>query len=235
MLKTAGIVLASAAFLRYLQNLSISAAGRKANKGRTVSSPDETGAHAFVLTNSKRVEVYCRRWGTLQNPSASVILIHSEILDGSFFKPIAEQLVEKGFVCYALDLTGFGKSGVQNGTDSHIESYKDYLEDIGLLVKVAKRDTEGKPVILFGEDLGATCALAYALDGEGKENVSKVLACAPMLSPPVPPEAVESGLTGFLGKISSTFCGPREKPEYDLVSLFDDEEIGVAAKNNFEK
>lgn len=235
MLRTAAIVVACAAVLRRLQRISIASTKRKANQGRTVSSPDETGAQTFVLNTSKKVELYCRRWGSLMNPKAAVILLHSELLNGSYFKLFAEKLNEKGFVCYSVDLTGFGKSGCQQGMQSHISAYTDYLDDLDAIVEVAIRETGGLPIALYGEGLGATCALAYMLNQTNKEKVSAMVVTSPTLEPPIAPGRVEGGVYGILGKLSTTACGPRENPDYDIAELFVDEEVGLAARTNFEE
>jgi len=233
MLRTGLVLVACAAVLRRLQKLSIASAKRKANQGRTVTSPDETGAHAFVLTSSKKVELYCRRWGSLVDPKAAIILVHSELLDGGLLKPLAQTLSEL-FVCYTVDLTGFGKSGCQQGVQSHIGAYTDYLDDLDAIVDVAKAETNNAPIVLYGEGLGATCSLAYTLIEANKDKVAAVVATSALLKSKIEPKKVDSGIYGFMGKVMSTACGPRESPEYDIADLFDDEEIGMEARDNFE-
>ena len=237
MLRTGVLVVACAAVVHRLQRLSIASTKRKANDGRLISSPDETGAQAFVVNSQKNVELYCRRWGSPSaSPTAAFLLFHSELLSGTVFKRFAQKMTDKGYVVYAMDLTGYGKSGWQRGIPSHIECYTDYVDDIAALVKVAKRETEDVPIVMYGEGLGATCALAYALnDASNAANVDALIAASAKLQPAISTERAEHGIYGILSKILPSFSGPREDPPYDIAGLFVDAEIGMMARSNFEK
>lgn len=235
MLRAAVLVVAVAVVARKLTKLAVTSAKRKANHGRSISTPDETGAHAFVLTNHRNVQLYCRRWGSLENAKASILLVHSELLNGSFFKPFAEKSCEKGYICYSLDLTGFGKSGCQSGLDSHIQSYEDYVEDIECIVDVIKQETENRPIVLYGEGLGGTCCLAYVMNEANNDKISALVVASPTLEWQIPATRIESGWYGFIGKIFPQSPGPKESIAYEIEDLFTDEEIGVAARENFEK
>ena len=237
MLRTGVLVVACAAVVRRLQRLSIASTKRKANDGRLISSPDETGAHAFVVKSQKNVELYCRRWGApSSSPTAAFLLFHSELLSGSVFKRFAQKMTEKGYVVYAMDLTGYGKSGWQNGMPSHIECYTDYVDDIAALVHVAKRETEDAPIVMYGEGLGATCALAYALDdASNAASIDALVVASAKLQQGISAEKAEHGIYGVLSKILPSLPGPREDPPYDIADLFVDAEVGMIARSNFEK
>ena len=235
MLRTGVVVVACATVLRRLQKLSITWAKRKANHGRAVLSPDETGAHAFVLKSSKGVQLYCRRWGSPDNPTAAFIFVHGELLSGSAFQKLAEKLTPRGYVCYAIDLTGFGKSGWQQGVQSHIAHSSDYLDDLSTIVDFAKLNTGNAPVILYGEGLGATCCLAFDLIEANKNKVATIIATSARLKPTITVDRVEHGFYGLLGRLIPTLPGPREQTARNITDLFADPEIGMEAEINFEK
>lgn len=226
MIRTTAIILACGAVLRTLQTRLSRLERRKANKGQTISSPDEAGADAFILTNSRKIQLYCRKWGSADSARAAVILLHSELLDSRHFRPLAEELAANGCVCYGLDLTGFGKSG-SDKTPSHIEHFGDYIDDLETVISHIRSQNTSIPVVLYGEDLGATVSLVYGMDYA--ENVKAIVAASVKLEG----REVEEGIWSFFGKLCSTVPGPREKPEYEIGELYEDAEVAVAAKENF--
>eukprot|EP00210_Caulerpa_lentillifera_P005192 g4962.t1 len=228
MFRTTAIVVACGVVLRTFQSQLMKLQRRKANCGKTITSPDEAGAEAFKLTNSRNVQLYCRKWGTVDSAQAAVVFLHSELLDSRHFRLLAEDLSSLGCVCYGLDLTGFGKSGYDK-SQSHIEHFGDYIDDLQTLIAHIRSENESVRLVLYGEDLGATIALAYGMDYP--DTITAIAASSVKLEG----RKVNEGMFSFLSKVFHAFPAPPEQLEYEIEELYDDGEVIVAAKENFEK
>ena len=94
-------------------------------------------------------------------PRAVVVICHGVNSHGGQYIWTAEQLVASGFVVYALDLRGRGKS---EGERFYVEDVADYVSDVAGVVKIAKSRDGGLPVFLLGHSAGGVVSSVYTLD-----------------------------------------------------------------------
>jgi alpha-beta hydrolase superfamily lysophospholipase len=83
---------------------------------------------------------------------------------GQYLWPAA-QFAQAGFVPYALDLRGRGKS---DGERYFVEDIADYVADVGATIAVAKARNTGLPVFLLGHSAGGVVSCSYALDHQAE-------------------------------------------------------------------
>jgi alpha-beta hydrolase superfamily lysophospholipase len=72
----------------------------------------------------------------------------------------AEQLVRDGFVVYAVDLRGRGKS---DGERFYVQKFEEYLDDVDTVVSTAKGREPGLQVFLLGHSAGGVISCGYVL------------------------------------------------------------------------
>lgn len=105
-------------------------------------------------------------------PSGSVILLHTLGKQKEDWQPFVQMLAEKGFEALALDLRGHGESRTQTaGTlDWKQFSAADFrlmIEDVDAAWRFLEREKgRPRPVFLAGAGLGANLALIYAVQNE---------------------------------------------------------------------
>lgn len=165
------------------------------------------------------VELYVRRWDPeTPDPKGVVVMVHGDLLWSQFFQQTAVTLASKGFVVYAFDLMGYGSSGCCQGMPRHVANFEDYISDLELVVDYAKSEKPGVPCVVFGEDLGGTIALAYAIDESRSNKITGLVMSSPMLSVPQLAKPVSS----FCAALFPLALGPKWKLDYTFNDLFSD-------------
>jgi len=76
------------------------------------------------------------------------------------------------------DHRGFGQSGGRKG---HVDHFDDYLEDLEIIINLAKKKAPTLPIILFGHSMGGIIAMKYILANQ--EGVSGAIFSSPALKP----------------------------------------------------
>ena len=107
------------------------------------------------------VPIFYRSWRPEQDPSAVVVICHGVNSHGGQYEWTAERFAEHGYVVYAIDLRGRGKSG---GERFYVDHVDEYVSDLAELVRIAKRREPELPVFLLGHSAGGVVSCTYALD-----------------------------------------------------------------------
>lgn len=80
---------------------------------------------------------------------------------------VTQKLNAKGISVYRYDLRGHGKS---KGKRVYCEKYTDFLEDLDMMLEMARNENPDVPVYLIGHSLGGFITTAYATAYPGKAN-----------------------------------------------------------------
>ncbi|MBI4598286.1 MAG: lysophospholipase [Candidatus Omnitrophica bacterium] len=116
------------------------------------------------LTTSQAPRLYWQGWrcGPQQAaPSAAqpLLIIHGIGEHSGRYEQTARQFVQAGYVVYAYDLRGHGKSP---GVRGHIDQFEDYVSDAAAFVRFVSEHHAMMPPILLGHSLGGLIAAHYA-------------------------------------------------------------------------
>jgi acylglycerol lipase len=109
------------------------------------------------------LNIFFRTWRPETTPRAVVAICHGFNSHSEYYLWVAEQLVERGFAVYALDLRGRGKS---DGERYYVERVSDYIDDLSRLVQIAKQREPGLPVYLLGHSAGGVLSCVYTLENQ---------------------------------------------------------------------
>lgn len=112
------------------------------------------------LATTGGLGIFVRSWRPA-TPRAAVVICHGVKSHSGYYLWAAEQLVAAGLAVYALDLRGRGKS---DGERFYIEKMQDYLDDVDVVIKLAKSREPGLPVFLLGHSAGGVISSTYALE-----------------------------------------------------------------------
>jgi acylglycerol lipase len=114
-----------------------------------------------TFTGKGDLNIFFRTWRPDTQPRAVVAICHGFNSHSGYYVWTAEQLVQRGFAVYALDLRGRGKS---DGERYYVERVSDYIDDLSRLVQVAKQREPGLPLYLLGHSAGGVLSCVYTLE-----------------------------------------------------------------------
>jgi acylglycerol lipase len=109
------------------------------------------------------LKIFFRSLRPQAKPRAVVVICHGVNSHGGQYAWAGEQLAKSGFVVYALDLRGRGKS---EGERFYVENVADYVSDVAGVVKSAKSRDPGLPVFLLGHSAGGVVSSVYTLENQ---------------------------------------------------------------------
>lgn len=110
-------------------------------------------------------QIFFRSWHPPGPPSALVVICHGVNSHSGQYDWTARQLAESGFVVYALDLRGRGKS---SGERFYIEDIEEYVGDLATLVDLAKTREPDLAVFLLGHSAGGVVSCVYTLEHQAE-------------------------------------------------------------------
>lgn len=144
-----------------------------ATAGREVSHAEST------FEGARGLQLFSQAWRPVgEEPLAAVVVVHGLRDHSTRYAELAEHLVGQGFAVHAFDLRGHGKSG---GVRVHVDSFEEYLTDLGLFLERVRGQEGGKPVFLFGHSMGGAIVTLFTL--ERKPDIRGLLLSAPALKP----------------------------------------------------
>jgi alpha-beta hydrolase superfamily lysophospholipase len=109
--------------------------------------------------------LFVRAWRPSGAPRAVVAICHGFNAHSGLYAWCGDQFAQNGMAVYALDLRGRGKS---DGERFYVESFEEYVDDLGRLVELARSREPGLPFILLGHSAGGVIACLYALERPGE-------------------------------------------------------------------
>lgn len=106
--------------------------------------------------------IFVRSWRPSKSPPRAIVTIcHGFNAHGGQYQWVAEQFVAAGFVVYAVDLRGRGRS---SGPRCTVARFDDYVADIAAMVTLARRRDQDLALYLLGHSAGGVAACLYALE-----------------------------------------------------------------------
>lgn len=95
---------------------------------------------------------------TVENPRAVLIIVHGLAEHGGRYDYVTAKLKEKSISVYRFDNRGHGRSGGLRGNNDDLDKF---LKDADLIVSLAQKENQGKPVFMLGHSMGGLIAAAY--------------------------------------------------------------------------
>ncbi|QHV96490.1 alpha/beta hydrolase [Spirosoma endbachense] len=120
-----------------------------------------------VFRNKEGQAIFYRNWTTSSEPNGIVLIVHGLNSHSGYYEKFAAQLTENGYDVYAMDIRGRGNS---EGERYYIADYHDSVEDIDLMVDIARSAHPTIAIFLLGHSAGGVFASVYAVGNQGKLN-----------------------------------------------------------------
>jgi dienelactone hydrolase len=123
--------------------------------------PREVRVSEATLAGAGGQQLFTRSWRpVVGQPLAVVVIVPGFLSHSGYYTWVGEQLAAGGLAAHALDLRGRGKS---NGERFYVETFDDYVDDVGAIVASASAQEPGVPVFMLGHSAGGVVGCLYAL------------------------------------------------------------------------
>jgi len=105
-------------------------------------------------------KLYYQVWRPDKDPKAILQIVHGLGEYSTRYKNVVDALVPKGYIIYASDLRGHGKS---EGDKAFVKKIEDYVEDQKIFTQlILEKEKESKlPIFLLGHSMGSIISKIY--------------------------------------------------------------------------
>src|SRR4030042_2002516 len=108
----------------------------------------------------KNLNIYYQCWLPEASPKAILLVVPGLAEHSGRYANLVNFFVPRDYALYSLDLRGHGKS---EGLRCHIDRFSAYLTDLKIFYDIVRAKHSGARIFLVGHSMGATVALAYAI------------------------------------------------------------------------
>ena len=146
--------------------------------------------HGWLGSRVDASRLFWQAWDPDGSPVGAVVVAHGAAEHGGRYGYLAEQLRFQGYVTYAIDHRGHGRS---DGPRALISRFEHLVEDLRLFVTRVTDEQGGRRPFLVGHSLGGAVALALAVEHHG--DVAGVVVSGPAVATEAVPAAVKAAAT----------------------------------------
>jgi lysophospholipase len=107
------------------------------------------------------------RKDTVENPKALIVIAHGLCEHLNRYDYFTEKLNEGGYSVYRYDQRGHGKS---EGKKVYFSDFNEMPDDADVFIDMAREESSGKKVILFGHSMGGETVTLYGSKYPGKAD-----------------------------------------------------------------
>ncbi|MDP4091738.1 MAG: alpha/beta hydrolase [Bacillota bacterium] len=117
----------------------------------------------FIIKNSDNMPAFVYCWNEVQIAKAVVLIIHGMGEHAGRYRAFAEFLNKSGFIVYANDLRGHGKTAVSDNELGYVgkDGFNKIIKDEYALAEIIRARHPGLPVFLLGHSFGSFIAQDY--------------------------------------------------------------------------
>jgi len=106
------------------------------------------------------IKLYYQVWRPEETPKAVVQIMHGFGEHSGRYLNVVNELVLRGYVVYANDHRGHGKS---EGIQLYVKRFQDFIEDEKILFNLINEKEPDLPHFILGHSMGSTIAELYAV------------------------------------------------------------------------
>jgi alpha-beta hydrolase superfamily lysophospholipase len=178
----------------------------------------------FEFKTFDGLSLFGQTWQPEDRPRAVVCLVHGMGEHSGRYGYVADRLTKAGYIIFAFDLRGHGRSEGQLG---HSPSYEALINDIDFLLGEAEKHFPQLPRFLYGHSLGGNLVLNYVLSR--KPEFKGVVTTGPWLRLAFEPPRFKIILAQITNYIWPSFS---QKSGLDTKALSHDLEVVYAYEND---
>ncbi|MFX0090644.1 MAG: alpha/beta fold hydrolase, partial [Candidatus Hodarchaeota archaeon] len=104
-------------------------------------------------------KIYYQSWKPdSDKPKASILVCHGAAEHSGRYLNVINTLVPAGYIIYAYDLQGHGKSEGERG---FVERFSDYIENLHIFRQIVQEQEPNLPLFILGHSMGSFIAQQY--------------------------------------------------------------------------
>ncbi len=105
------------------------------------------------------LKLYYQTWRPDENPRAIIQIVHGIVEHSGRYFNVVNELVPKGYIIYASDQRGHGKS---EGIKAFVKNFEYFVDDQKTFFELIKEKEPDLPIFLLGHSMGALVAILFA-------------------------------------------------------------------------
>jgi len=121
-----------------------------------------------AFDGADNVRIVYDTWTPAGSPRAVVVLSHGFGEHARRYDHVARRFNDAGYLVYALDHRGHGRSG---GKRVYLRDISEYTDDFGTLVDIAAREYPDLKRIVLGHSMGGGIVFAYGADHQDRYDL----------------------------------------------------------------
>jgi alpha-beta hydrolase superfamily lysophospholipase len=154
-----------------------------------------------VVTTQDGLRLHVERFLPHGKARAAVVMIHGFSAHCGAFRHVARALAAGGFAVTAFDCRGHGCS---EGRHGYVRRFRDYDDDLGLIIEHTRRANPALPVAVVAHSQGVTVTLDYLFRGGAPFDA--LVAAAPYLALKMPVALWKRVLARVMGVLWPTLA-----------------------------
>ncbi|UCE07773.1 MAG: lysophospholipase [bacterium] len=111
------------------------------------------------FTGVNETQLYYQVWRPEGTAKAGVQFLHGYATHSGWDQNVYNELTSRGYVIYAADHRGHGKS---EGDRAYVKKFENYVEDQKIFFDLIKENEGNLPIFMVGHSMGATIAQIFA-------------------------------------------------------------------------
>jgi acylglycerol lipase len=173
------------------------------------------------VASADDTSLFWRSWQP-EAPRAVIGVVHGLAEHSGRYDHVGRHLAARGLAVYAIDYRGHGQSA---GRRVHVDSFDEYVDDVGALTALLRERHPALPVFLLGHSQGGLLTLLFAL--RHPDGLTGAIVSAPLLGvhPAARPGAVMKAVAALLLRVAPRLVVPNP---LDARLLSHDEAVGQA-------
>lgn len=117
-----------------------------------------------TITTSDGQQLHTYRWSPAGRPKGVVQVQHGLAEHAARYRRFAEALTDAGYLVYAPDARGSGRSAVDGYGEWGQAGWPGWVDEVGRLTDHIREDQPDLPVALFGHSMGSFATQQHLLD-----------------------------------------------------------------------
>lgn len=158
-----------------------------------------------TLKSSIGADIFVRQWQAEGEVRGAALLSHGVFEHSGRYGHVAERFTRHGYLTWAMDHYGHGKS---SGPRGDIQHPSHFIDDMRIVVEALTRETNHKPILL-GHSMGGAIAALYAV--RHQNTLRALTLSSPALRPLASPAMIRLGR--LASRIAPTVAAPAGLPE----------------------
>lgn len=121
----------------------------------------------MITSSSPDIKIRLRRDYPSNEPKCVLVCHHGVTLHLEYFSTLAKEMNKSNIIVYSFDARGHGKS---EGKKGYLKTIFEMVEDLKVVIDLAKKENEKLPIFLIGHSLGGLIASIFATKYQNKIN-----------------------------------------------------------------